>query len=247
MAPLTSGPSDGWPILFLHGGFLNRMMWKPVIAHLDHRYLCVAIDLPGHGSRMGDSFTMAGSIAATLDAILTRCRGRATVVGLSLGGYVAQASAAVAPDAVAGLLLAGATVRYTGWSRLTTSLYGYVFPLAGRAAIKAFPAQLAKTVGDELTREIVQAGLSARAGGEVLRRLPGRDYAAALSGFPRPVMIANGERDKANIEGVSGFLTYVPGAQVITIDDAGHACPLQQPLAFAQAVDHLMSKVMIET
>jgi len=232
-----TGRPDGHPIVFLHGGVLNRVMWKPVTRFLEDRRLCIAIDLPGHGDRMNEPFDIPRSVDVTLAAIAVHARGRATLVGLSLGGYVAQAVAGKAPDTVAGLVLSGSTIRYTGWPGVSSALYGYVFPLVGRAAIKAFPRQLAKTVGDDLALEIAAAGLSARAGGQALRRLPGHDYAADLSTFPGPVVIANGDRDKENIKHEMYFLEHVPTAQVIKIDDAGHACALQQPRAFAEAVD----------
>jgi pimeloyl-ACP methyl ester carboxylesterase len=239
----VSGPVGGQPIVFLHGGVLNGVMWKPVIAHLEERYSCIAIDLPGHGARMDESFTMPSSVDATLTAIADHARGRAALVGLSLGGYVAQATAARAPGTIAGLLISGATLRYTGGAGLSTAIYGCLFPLLGRTAIKAFPQQLAKAVGTELAQEIATAGLSARAGGQGLRRLPGYDYAADLSAYPGPVIVANGVRDKKNIKHQPLFLQHVPSAQVINIEDAGHACALTQPRAFAAVVDTLLDRI----
>lgn len=235
MGLTIAGPPEGHPVVFLHGGVLNRVMWKPVTRLLEDRYLCIAIDLPGHGERTNESFDIPHSVDLTLDVI--SAHGRATVVGMSLGGYVAQAVAAAAPASVAALVLSGATIRYTGWPGVSTVLYGCVFPLLGHAAMKAFPRQLAKTVGDELAQEIVATGLSARGGGQALRRLPGHDYAADLAGFSGPVVIANGARDKENIKHEALFLEHVPSAHVITIDDAGHACALQKPKAFAEAIE----------
>jgi pimeloyl-ACP methyl ester carboxylesterase len=237
MGLTITGRPDGHPIVFLHGGVINRAMWKPVTRLLEDRYLCIALDLPGHGDRVRESFDMPTSVSVTLDAITAHAGGKATVVGMSLGGYVAQAVASAAPDSVAGLVLSGATIRYTGWPGLSSALYGYVFPLLGRAAIKAFPSQLAKTVGEELAQEIVATGLSTRGGGQALRRLPGRDYAVGLATFAGPVTVVNGERDKDNIRHEALFLEHVPSAHVITIEDAGHACALQKPEAFAGAVE----------
>jgi pimeloyl-ACP methyl ester carboxylesterase len=232
-----TGKPDGPPIVFLHGAVINRVMWSPVTRLLHDRYLCIALDLPGHGDRVEESFDIPTAVAITLDAISAYAGGSATVVGMSLGGYVAQAVASASAGSVTGLVLSGATIRYTGWPGVSSALYGYIFPLLGRAAIKAFPRELAKTVGEELAQEIVATGLSARAGGQALRRLPGTDYAAGLATFSGPVVIANGERDKANIKHVPLFLEHVPSAHVITIDDAGHACALQKPRPFAGAVE----------
>lgn len=233
---LAAGPTGRTPIIFLAGAVINRMMWKPVIEHLSGDFRCVAVDLPGQGSRHREDFTVDRSIEVVRQAIADHGDGRAVLCGLSLGGYVAQATAAAAPREVAGLVLSGATIRYTGWDGLSTRLYGFGFPVLAPLAMRAFPKELAKSVGAEIADEIVAAGLSARGGGQALRRLPGTDFAARLKGFTGPVAIINGERDKPNIAGVEKFREHVPSAEEIIIEDAGHAVALQQPEHFAAAL-----------
>lgn len=234
------------PIVFLHGGALNRVMWKPVIALLEAEYSCAAIDLPGHGTRASEPFTVEASVEIVIRTIASLPSGRAVLVGLSLGGYIAQATAATRPDLVAGILIAGATIRYTGWAGFSTKAYGWVFPLLGKAAAKAFPNQLTNTVGTDLAAEIVAAGLSMRAGAAAFRRLPGRDYAATLRDYPGPIVVVNGERDKENVRFERVFIEQLPAAKVISIPDAGHASALQQPADFADAVVMLMKQVSEE-
>lgn len=236
------GPAGSPSIVFLHGGVINRHMWSPVIDRLYDRFDCLAIDLPGHGDRRNEPFTMAGSVersVATLDALSI---GRAAVVGLSLGGYVAQAMAATYSSRVCGLVLSGATIRYTGWDGLTARLYGYVMPVVARRAARSFATKLTESLGADVAQGMLDGGLSLSAGGQAMRRLPGVDYAAQLHGYPGPITIANGERDKGNRKGEARFLDLFPAATVETIEDAGHACALQQPDAFAKAVAALTER-----
>ena len=56
-----------------------------------------------------------------------------------------------------------------------------------------------------------------------------------------PIVVANGERDESNRDGEEGFKDHFPEASIVVIKDAGHACALQQPKAFAEAIGLLMS------
>ncbi|MFI0904400.1 alpha/beta fold hydrolase [Streptomyces sioyaensis] len=103
--------------------------------HQEHRVH--VRDLPGHGSRRGEPFTIAGAVAAVADAI-DELGGRALLVGLSLGGLpVARWGYRLTP--------AGEGTRVTedwvdqrrhGWRRRVAETLGLLFtgtPPARRA------------------------------------------------------------------------------------------------------------------
>lgn len=242
MKGVTKRGSEGSPtIVLLHGGVINRHMWEPVIEHLSDRYNCVAIDLPGHGELKEESFSVNRSVDVVIDTLDHFEIKRGALVGLSLGGYIAQATAAEHPDRVDGLVLSGATINYTGWDGITTRFYGLLFPVLSRPAMKAFAKKMTEDLGPELAGAVLAGGLSGKGGGQSLRRLPGVDYADAMSEFTGPIVIANGERDTGNRDGEERFLELLPQSESIVIDDAGHACALQQPVAFSEAVKRLMT------
>jgi pimeloyl-ACP methyl ester carboxylesterase len=77
----------------------------------------IAVDLPGHGSRGAETFTLPAAAAAIAAAIDAEAGGRAVVVGHSLGGYAAMDLAARSPDRVRGLVVSGASQEPRGrWS-----------------------------------------------------------------------------------------------------------------------------------
>lgn len=237
-----SGIGDGPAAVLLHGGVINRHMWDPVSARLADRYRLIALDLPGHGDLHDQAFRIETSVDRVSRVMNELELERATLVGLSLGGYVAQAFAARFPDRTDGLVLSGATIRYTGWDGLSTAMFGWVFPVAAIPARRAFAKQLGK-LGPEIAGPILEGGLSMKGGAQALRRLTGRDYAQDMVGYTGPIVIANGERDDPNREGEEGFLEHFPSAIITVIEDAGHACALQQPEAFAAVIDGLMTEV----
>ena len=242
MTGVTRTGSPGAPALvFLHGGVINRHMWIPVCEALGRDYDCIAIDLPGHGDRRDQVFKVDSAVHAIEDALDAFGVPAAAMVGLSLGGYIAQAMAAAHREKVTGLVLSGATIRYTGWDGLSTKLYGYAFPLLARPATKAFASKLRSDVEPRVADAILAGGLSMKGGGRSLRTLPGKDYAAEMVGFDRPIILANGERDSENRAAEKVFMEHHPHAISVVIEDAGHACALQQPTAFAEAVRKLGS------
>jgi pimeloyl-ACP methyl ester carboxylesterase len=242
MKGVTRQGAKGSPsIVLLHGGVIDRHMWGPVVEHLDDHYDCIAVDLPAHGELIDEQFSVDRSVERVIEILDHLGVEEAALVGLSLGGYIAQATAAAHPDRVSGLVLSGATINYTGWDALSTRFYGFLFPLVARPAMKAFAKKMTEDLGPELADRILSGGLSAKGGAQSLRRLPGVDYAKAMSEFSGPIVIANGERDTPNRDGEQRFLELFPNAESCVIVDAGHACALQQPQSFAQVIERLMA------
>lgn len=98
---------DGPPVVFIHGfgGDLNNWMFNQPDLAANHR--TYALDLPGHGASekaVGDgSFKMlTDTVLKFIDAVDAD---KAHLVGHSLGGAIAIAVAAEAPDKVASLTL----------------------------------------------------------------------------------------------------------------------------------------------
>jgi 3-oxoadipate enol-lactonase len=84
----SGGP--GPAIVFCHGFMLDHTLWDQQVAALSPDYRCIAWDSRGHGmSEITGPHTewdLADDLAALLDLLDVR---RASVVGLSQGGFVA--------------------------------------------------------------------------------------------------------------------------------------------------------------
>jgi len=99
--------------VLLHGAGLDHRMWagvSPALAAAGRRVL--ALDLPGHGrstgSPPGEIVEAAGWIRRFLDAAGLD---RVALAGFSMGALVALETAALAPDRVRSLVLAGVAER----------------------------------------------------------------------------------------------------------------------------------------
>jgi alpha-beta hydrolase superfamily lysophospholipase len=77
-------------VVMVHGIRTSATMWRAQVEHLRGRGIdAVALDLPGHGARMGEPFTLDGAFA-TIDGAVrdAATRGRVLLVGHSMGGLV---------------------------------------------------------------------------------------------------------------------------------------------------------------
>jgi len=106
-APLAGQPGPV-PVLFLHPVNTAGRVWEDVVAALGPGRTCLLPDLRGHGSSvLRGPFTVEGYAAdalAVLDALGVE---RAHVVGGSLGGTIAVALAAAAPERVVSIAAFG--------------------------------------------------------------------------------------------------------------------------------------------
>ncbi|MEO6089215.1 MAG: alpha/beta fold hydrolase [Umezawaea sp.] len=103
------GPRAAPTVVLLHGLSTSGWMWRDQVASLAEDLHVLVPDLPGHG-RSNDRpwVSLADTVLAVADLIVARSpSGRAHVVGLSLGGYIAAQLAADVPAVVDSAIVSG--------------------------------------------------------------------------------------------------------------------------------------------
>lgn len=246
----VSGPESADVLVMLHMSGVNRHMWEGVVSLLDDSFRCVTVDLPGFGDLADQEFTVDSATDRIRTVSDSLGANTMDLIGLSLGGYIAQAYVAENPERVSALLISGATAPLTGLRGAAFRLFGSVIsvlmPLFGKRATRRFTKSLRQDLDPGLAEAIISGGLSPRGGGQVFRRLPGTDYARAMVGYLGSIVIANGEDDTMNRKSEDRFLSLFPDAELIAIPEAGHAVPLDQPELFARAVRRVMNSTSPE-
>lgn len=77
-------------VVMVHGIRTSASMWRAQVEHLQSRGVATeAVDLPGHGTRMREQFTLEGAMQ-TIDTAVQRAAKRGPVVlsSHSLGGLI---------------------------------------------------------------------------------------------------------------------------------------------------------------
>jgi len=108
-----SGDPASPAVVLLHGLGVTSWMWDGVTPLLADRFHCVAVDLPGQGGSLAVPWESLADTAELVAELVERVGhdGRAEVVGLSQGGYVALALLARHPDLVRSAVVSGVSTR----------------------------------------------------------------------------------------------------------------------------------------
>ena len=248
-------------LVFLHGGGQNAHTWDTVALALDRPML--AVDLPGHGHSddvQADApvspRTFARDVSAVVEAVASEA---AMVVGMSLGGLTAMQLAVVAPALVRKLMMVDVT---PGTDREKAS--DIVAFLAGPESFATFDEILERTVlfnptrsESSLRRGILHNAVQRDDGSWVWRHQrssrPRIDESASsidfqamwddLASLAVPVQLVVGDRSPVvDEEDRRRFAECQPGADIITVADAGHSIQGDQPLELARLIEAFLER-----
>ena len=235
---LAEGPRGAPLIVLLHGARLTRAMWTPQVAALADAYRVAAIDLPGHGALAGRRFTLDGAADHVADVIRDESPdGRALVVGLSLGGYVAMHLAARHPERVRGLVLSGCSAEPVAWRSIPYRGLAWAFDHVGAGALDRLNAWFFRTrYPAAIAEPIVADGFWYQGGADALRALLGERFADRLARYDGPTLLLNGTYDIPFRLSVRTFARAARHPSRARLRGATHLASLDRPAAFATAV-----------
>lgn len=232
-----SGVANDHSIVFLHGMRVTRRMWQPQIEALESEFRVVALDLPGHGALRNEPFRLERAVAQVAEVVDKTADGRALIVGLSLGGYVAIEFGARYPEKSAGLVVASASVEPHGWYNVPYKiLSGAVAYLPERWLSQLSRAMFLAIYGKERAQPLIAPGFFMRGGAEGIRQVMSEEFGPKLAAYPGPVLLLNGAMDLGFRMHEKRFLTMAQQGQLEVIPKAFHIANIDQPKQFSDAV-----------
>ena len=245
---------DGHPILFIHGFPFDRTMWRPLMATLTG-WRRIAPDLRGLGlSEAPESYSMAeyaDDLAALMDALHVP---QAVVCGLSMGGYVAFELLRRHPARVGALILTAtraeaddeagkqrrgdmiALVERQGPAVLAEVLLPQLLAPANLTAMPHVTEHLRTMIAGSPVKGVVGA----------LRAMRDRaDATPLLRKIEVPTLVIAGRDDQLIPPAASRQLAdAIPGALFTLIPDAGHLCPLEQPVTTTKVIAEFLEGIV---
>ncbi len=235
--------SDPQSVVLAHGLRTSATMWRAqaeALAAAGHEV--IAPDLPGHGSRMHERFTLDAAVATIGDAV-AGARHPVLLVGFSLGGYLSLHWAGLEPrpadDAlprVTGIVAASCgTTLYRAaldaW-RLAARVI-HAFPDRGRALNDA--AVRFALRDPQLVDDVLRGGVALEVMDDALRELRPVRPIASLRRIDLPITFVNGSLDHFRLQERS-YLRAAPNARLLHFNGATHMVSLARSEQFTRVL-----------
>jgi len=252
----------GRPLLLLHGFTGDAESMEGVSDALRDRHRVVRLELVGHGEsdapRDPSCYSMAACSAQVLAAIRSLALERPHLLGYSMGGRAALATAIAAPTAFASLVLVGATAGLADAGERAARIASDR-ALADRIEAKGVERFVEEWMALPLFASQARLGPAAlaRARAQRLRNRPHGLAAslrgmgvgaqtplhARLPGLTLPVLLVVGEEDAKFREIARALEAGLPDARTRLLPKTGHAAHLEAPEAFAEVVRAFLAEV----
>ena len=236
------GRGERWAT-FVTGIANDFSMWDGQVAALERDFNVLRYDLRGHGGTpaSGGEYTielLVSDLAALLDQLNIR---RTSVIGLGLGGAIAQAFALAHPDRVEKLMPCCCRARMVPdfaamWHKLretvsTNGLESIVEPTVQRWFSEDFKSRHPEVLENirKMIRSTTQEGYMG-----VTAAFLGLDVEAELGSIKAPTLYVSGAEDKLGGPPalMAGLAAKVNGARHVSVPNAAHIANIQNPEGF---------------
>jgi len=238
----TVSRRGGPALILIHGAGGSHLHWPAALRRMPGATV-YAVDLPGHGRSEGPGREhiedYVADIVRFMDAVGVS---RGVLVGHSMGGAIAQMTALMAPERVAGLVLVGTGARL----RVAPALLdGILQDARGALALITEWAW-----GPEADPAMVARGRQMMA--RVNPRVVWGDFAACdrfdirerVEEITAPTLVITGSEDRMTLPRFGQWLAErIPGARFVLVEGAGHMVMLEKPDQVASAVREWLKAV----
>ncbi|MCI0464569.1 MAG: alpha/beta hydrolase [Gemmataceae bacterium] len=246
---------QGEPLVFLNGLSGDHLYWMGQLRAFSKPYRCLALDNRDVGqtrnpARCYSTADLARDVLGLLDRLGLDA---AHVVGLSMGGMIAQELALAAPQRVKSLVLADTLARTDEWFRGTLSAFEAV-----RRQVADTPAFFETILPWWVSWRFFEQSERITWLRWLLRQAP---YPQPLDGFLRqldatrrhdalerlgaiacPVLILVGAEDAICPPRYSEqLLERLPQGRLVVVPGVGHALPFEDPVRFTTVVGEFLA------
>lgn len=236
------GNPHGHAVILLHGYSDSWFSYSRVLPLIDPRYHVYALDLRGHGEsdRPAGGYAMRDLAADVLAFMDDRRLTRVTVVGHSMGSFVAQQLALAAPERIARLVLIGSGTtprQILGIAALDSAVQSLRDPVPVEFVREFQVGTVYQPISDQFLDGAINESrkLPARVWQGLMAGMLATDPPAGLSGKRIPTAIFWGARDATfGRSEQDALVTMVDGAELAVYPETGHALHWERPAEFVR-------------
>jgi len=238
--PWHSGPP---PVVLLHGLGADRRVWLYQVPVLCSRFPTLLVDLRGHGrsSAPAGDWTVADMALDVVRLLRHLGAERAHLVGLSMGGMVAQQIALDSPYTTASLVLADTVsgIPAGGEAQAKEALHFIESHSMAEVARTRITTAFTDAVDPVMRLHLIEAvALNDKEAYERAARAV-FSFAATprLDEIVAPTLVIVGEADRTlPLAAMEDLATRIRGARLVRIPGAGHISNMERPQEFNRAV-----------
>lgn len=238
------GPDEAPVIIMIHGFPLNKSMWNKQVEVLIETYRVIVYDVRGHGNSSAgtDDFSIElfeVDLLGLMDALKIE---KATICGLSMGGYIALNAVenfpkrfdalilcdtnciADTPEAKGKRMMSIDSIQKNGLEQYANESLGNLFApesfVTNKEEIALVKEMIMKTSVQSLSNTLI--ALSER-----------KETCAGLAAINIPVLILVGKEDKITPPDAAQFMQKnIKGSKLNIIEHAGHLSNIENSYEF---------------
>lgn len=231
-----AGEGERIPIVFLHGVGSDKSVWRPQLDHFGRERRAIAFDYPGYGDSdiAPEGTTRDDYAAAILSAMKELGISRAHICGLSLGGVVAIAMHAAAPEACASLILADTFADHPDGQAIYDRSQAASENMRVLAESRV-DVLLAQPTDPAVRREVIETMARIDPAAYVIgaEAVWLADQRERVHDIRVPTLVLCGTEDKVTPPALSTALhRLIPASQYQAIERAGHLINIERPHEF---------------
>jgi pimeloyl-ACP methyl ester carboxylesterase len=253
---------EGEPIVFVHGISGCWQNWLENLPRFARGHRAIALDLPGFGASPMPSWDLEMPAYGRLLHDFCEKLGvdRATVVGNSMGGFIAAEAVTAIPGRFDRLVLVSAAGILNTWNpQLRATLTAWAWkelgprfadrgrqivsrPRAREIVFRPFVRYPRRLREDLLLEQIVGGMRRAEGFGEALQALIVHDIRERLGAIEIPTLIVSGLSDR--VIPVAAAISYhrrIPHSRLEIFERTGHVPQLERPLRFNALLDEFLA------
>lgn len=230
---------EGPPIVFVHGFTTTAEFWREQVAPFSASHRVIRINLPGHGvspQPEDRDYTIEAFANDVLEVYRALGIDTAILVGLSMGGTIAQHVALNWPERVQALVLVGATPHGLGED---VNVDNVLKAIEDVGVVTASQNVIERSFAPGTTAELLAfakaevAQTPAFVARQAIASLNRSDSRARLGEIGMPTLVVVGKEDTITPPNESVILADgIPDSRLAILEGAGHFPMLEKPQVF---------------
>ncbi|MCS6874584.1 MAG: alpha/beta hydrolase [Pyrinomonadaceae bacterium] len=243
---------NGHPVVLLHAFPLDNQMWQPQIELASEKLCLILPDLPGFGeTELSPEEISIESIAYEVLELLKHLNiKKASIGGLSMGGYVTFNLYRIAPELFHSILLFD-TSPFADTDEKRNARIELIKQIKTKGVLALVENMLPNLISENtkqknpvlvswLKEKFLQTKVTTIE--KTLLALANRkDHSYLLKEIKVPTLLIFGEHDSVtNLEIANKLYHLIPNSKLFKIPEAGHYSNLENPIAFNSALKEFL-------